>query len=414
MSLHTVANHMAAHGRGPDTQLVHMSDREVAGLQALAKAHGGSLTINPHTGLVEAGFLDRMMPTLLGAGLMYMTGGLGAGALTAGEIGMGVGALQTARTGSLKEGIQAGLGAYGGAGLASGFGAGAPSTAAPTNAPVTAPAPVPPATVAPPTTFTPDYALQAPAGAGAPTLTAGTGAPTLTAPADAASTFGSPSGMSNTARIEAAGNTGSYADRINAAGAAPTSGPSGIGSLTNKEALKYGAASLGSMVDTTPKPIPGVEEYNGPLSKYRMADDYQPYDVQQPNPYYAAQYKTYAVGGDVSQDPNMQQVPAFDPVVRMAGGGLPSLGGYSDGGRMLKGPGDGMSDSIPAQIGGKQPARLADGEFVVPADVVSHLGNGSTDAGSRQLYKMMDRIRQQRTGKKHQAPEVNPRKAMPA
>jgi hypothetical protein len=97
-----------------------------------------------------------------------------------------------------------------------------------------------------------------------------------------------------------------------------------------------------------------------------------------------------------------------------AQGGISSLGGYSDGGRLLKGPGDGMSDNIPAQIGSKQPARLADGEFVVPADVVSHLGNGSTDAGAKQLYKMMDRIRAQRTGKKKQAPEVNPAKAMPA
>jgi len=97
-----------------------------------------------------------------------------------------------------------------------------------------------------------------------------------------------------------------------------------------------------------------------------------------------------------------------------AGGGISSLGSYSDGGRMLKGPGDGMSDNIPAQIGSKQPARLADGEFVVPADVVSHLGNGSTDAGARQLYGMMDRIRAQRTGKKKQAPRVNPKKAMPA
>ena len=121
MSLHTLAKHMAAHGRGPDTQLVHMSPREVAGLQALAVAKGGSLTVNPHTGLVEAGFLDRLMPTLLGAGLMYATGGLGAGALSATEIGMGVGALQTARTGSIMDGIKAGLGAYGGAGMMGGF-----------------------------------------------------------------------------------------------------------------------------------------------------------------------------------------------------------------------------------------------------------------------------------------------------
>jgi hypothetical protein len=94
-------------------------------------------------------------------------------------------------------------------------------------------------------------------------------------------------------------------------------------------------------------------------------------------------------------------------VVGAARGGLADLGGYSDGGRMLKGPGDGMSDSIPGVIGRKQPARLADGEFVVPADVVSHLGNGSTDAGAKRLYAMMAKVRTARTGKKKQAPAVN-------
>ena len=91
-----------------------------------------------------------------------------------------------------------------------------------------------------------------------------------------------------------------------------------------------------------------------------------------------------------------------------------SIGGYSDGGRMLKGPGDGMSDSIPAVIGKKQPARLADGEFVVPADVVSHLGNGSTDAGAKRLYSMMDKVRKARTGNKKQGKQINPEKYMPA
>ena len=97
------------------------------------------------------------------------------------------------------------------------------------------------------------------------------------------------------------------------------------------------------------------------------------------------------------------------------GGFVPSLGGYAAGGnpRLLKGPGDGMQDSIPANIGGKQPARLADGEFVVPADVVSHLGNGSTDAGAKKLYGMMDKIRRARTGKKKQAPEVKADKYLP-
>ncbi len=443
MSLHHAAQHLAAQGRGPDRTLVHMSPREVAGLQALAKAQGGSLTVNPETGLVEAGFLDRMLPTILGAGLMFATGGTSA-ALTPELIGMGVGGLQTARTGSLGKGLMAGLGAYGGAGMASGFGAGAPEVTpapAPAQAPVAAPAP-----------FTPDYSLQAPAGTGVTGVTmppaGSTGAPTLTAPVE--SPFQLNSGMSNADRIASAGNTGSLADRISAAGA-PTQ--SGIGSLTGKEAFKYGAASLGSMADTGPKPLPGEEHYTGPLSKYRMSDKYTPYDQQQPSPYYTPQYQTYAGGGPVEQMSNDNaigantgypmanmhqgvystpyQTPVSQNVVQgvadtgvnsmtgeenrfAGGGGISDLGGYSDGGRMLKGPGDGMSDSIPAQIGGKQPARLADGEFVVPADVVSHLGNGSTDAGAKQLYKMMDRIRQQRTGKKKQAPEVHPGKAMPA
>jgi len=85
----------------------------------------------------------------------------------------------------------------------------------------------------------------------------------------------------------------------------------------------------------------------------------------------------------------------------MARGGMAqqfNLGDYSDGGRLLRGPGDGVSDSIPASIGGKRPARLADGEFVVPARIVSELGNGSTEAGARKLYAMMDRIQKARRG----------------
>jgi hypothetical protein len=77
-------------------------------------------------------------------------------------------------------------------------------------------------------------------------------------------------------------------------------------------------------------------------------------------------------------------------------GGISSLGTYSDGGQLLRGPGDGVSDDIPAQIGARQPARLADGEFVVPARVVSELGNGSTDAGAKRLYAMMDRVQNNR------------------
>jgi hypothetical protein len=81
---------------------------------------------------------------------------------------------------------------------------------------------------------------------------------------------------------------------------------------------------------------------------------------------------------------------------KASGGGISDLGSYSDGGRLLKGPGDGVSDGIPAQIGARQPARLADGEFVVPARIVSELGNGSTDAGAKRLYAMMQRVQAKR------------------
>jgi osmotically inducible lipoprotein OsmB len=103
-------------------------------------------------------------------------------------------------------------------------------------------------------------------------------------------------------------------------------------------------------------------------------------------------------------------------IAKATGGSVGSkynLGSYSDGGRLLKGPGDGMSDNIPASIADKQPARLADGEFVVPADVVSHLGNGSTDAGAKHLYKMMDNVRKARTGRKSQGKQIKADKYLP-
>jgi len=155
----------------------------------------------------------------------------------------------------------------------------------------------------------------------------------------------------------------------------PVAGPAGAGAFTS------------AMFNKPPGPDE-EEEYRGPLSDFRYSrSSYTPFRA--------------ASGG------------LMDTAVarRMAGGGL---GSYSDGGQTLQGPGDGMSDSIPATIGGRQPARLADGEFVVPADVVSGIGNGSTDAGARQLYSMMDKVREARTGRTRQAPEINPRRMMPA
>ncbi len=154
--------------------------------------------------------------------------------------------------------------------------------------------------------------------------------------------------------------------------------------LSDKQKLLAGGAGIagiGMISDQMRGGVRKKKDYEGPLSRFKYnPDTYVPY--------------SYASGGQT--------------------GGIASLGSYSDGGRMLKGPGDGMSDNIPASIGGKQPARLADGEFVVPADVVSHLGNGSTDAGAKQLYSMMNKVRKARTGNPKQGRQITAGKYLPA
>ena len=108
---------------------------------------------------------------------------------------------------------------------------------------------------------------------------------------------------------------------------------------------------------------------------------------------------------DLSMETGIDEALTKDTGLRLL-----AEGGYLDGGNV----GDGMSDDIPATINGNQPAALADGEFVVPADVVSHLGNGSSNAGSRKLYEMMDEVRRARTGREQQGKEINAERYMPA
>jgi hypothetical protein len=212
---------------------------------------------------------------------------------------------------------------------------------------------------------------------------------------------------------------------ISGVGAGAGAGASLIPGISNST-LGYGAAGLGLMglmnQDKKNYGTPTNTNWDGgSLSKFRYSPDrYNPDTVTPPNPHYQAQYVDRRNPPDVGtpmtpyQPVMMAASGGLMDDVDFAGGGLADLGGYSDGGRMLKGPGDGMSDSIPATIGRKQPARLADNEFVVPADVVSHLGNGSSDAGAKKLYSMMNNVRKARTGKKKQAPQINASKYMPA
>lgn len=184
--------------------------------------------------------------------------------------------------------------------------------------------------------------------------------------------------------------------------AAPT-GPIAFDPVThryiNTPAVTAPAAPAGIAAlpqQTTGNNLVGGGAANGGLMRYAMGGGIGSY---YPSP-------DDGQGGQHPQDtmmgahPSVSMGPAY-PMQGIqsnyaTGGGIGDLGSYSDGGRLLKGPGDGVSDDIPAQIGDKQPARLADGEFVVPARIVSELGNGSTDAGAKRLYAMMDRIQNNR------------------
>jgi type IV secretion system protein TrbL len=467
-----------------------MSKNEIKGLQQLAMAHGGSLTINPDTGLVEAGFLERALPLVAAAAATYFTAGAAAPALagmltgvggmsaataaTAGGIlaGAGSGALisgataatqgqdvgKAAMMGGIGGAIAGGVGAYGDA---STFAADATQKAALEGGTQAAGAGVTEgavqgagAAVTPPPTPT---GLSFDPGAGY-----GTGVPTggVPTPAQTSSFMQGDAGQLSGAQLGSSANT-----QLPAKSFYQGLEPNGIGRGLVQALPVAGLAEQG--------PTIGGQTTEDPMG-YGLSADFQRYQPATPNPYYKAKYPNYqtnpygaAEGGEIKEmakgglpadAPTMSNMKMFSDsdvntrglgaleaanyrnkklmgktgvkMAQMPQAGIKSLGGdfsdvgaaggtahlgdYSDGGRMLKGPGDGMSDSIPAQIGRKQPARLADGEFVVPADVVSHLGNGSTDAGAKQLYAMMDKIRSARTGKKKQAPAVKANKFMPA
>jgi len=540
-------------------------------------AHGGSLTINPETGLPEAGFLSSILPMVLGAGAMMIPGLQSVGAA---GIGLGIGGLQALRTGSLKKGLMAGLGAYGGAGLAGGLtaagaasGAGAAGAGTPK---ILGGVPAQPATFfgnlaqagqgftalptseAARTAFMGNAASKGVAATGvgglkglgmaglaaaAPMMmetttkqpeiktdkdmgqryqfNAGTQTPTPTpdvpgyenqsinfgkeqryfnpvyTPIDneaARRMYGFASGgpvedMSNANAIGM--NTGYPQADINAgAYATPYQQPISRDMIPNMQGAQFAEGGdvggytydpvtqmyvkKGGEGATMVSPVGGISGASGSADLTRS-----PFDdltIDQRAAYYADNpreskvastlaelFKDYTVlgkaasyfdpigtgermaslrgvglgpdgqmarnnmvaeansrlgntpvnlslpgyptyTGDQPGDYDGQQVSAESAVngpgdgtsADFAQGGISHLGDYSDGGRLLRGPGDGISDSIPAMIGKKQPARLADGEFVVPARIVSELGNGSTEAGARKLYAMMDRVQKAR------------------
>ena len=465
MSLHHLAKEVQSKGRGRDTMLVHMSPREVAGLQALAMAHGGKLSINPDTGLPEAGFLEQVLPVVAAGALTYFTAGAAApvlgealaGTALAGSQGLlagaGIGALvgggmsalqgrgfgQGALMGGLGGAIAGGLGAFGGP---SPFDV--PTTPTVPEVPVAPGAPAPTSGVAPTPAPTPTPVVSTPSATFAPPV------PTFEAQQAAmaaqqaqmaqAGTLTSGIDLGGVGATPAAMAPGSTVP-LAVSGTAPAATAAPGMSMAAKAALGLGGLGLvSSLVDRGRFGVPAPEQYTSPIA--RISPDFRGYEPPRPNPYYQARYPVYGASGGVvalagggspvermsamdqqkgmypqgmmdktyyatpTQRPASMEVVQSDydtpinPITgigpQFAKGGISDLGGYSDGGRLLRGPGDGVSDDIPAQIGARQPARLADGEFVVPARIVSEIGNGSTDAGARKLYAMMDRVQNAR------------------
>ena len=568
MSLAHIANHLASQGRGEDTHLVHMTGKELAAMQQLAEKHGGSLTINPKTGLPEAGFLSSVLPMVLGVAGAAM--GIPTPLLMAG-IGIG----DYAMTGSLTKGLMAGLSAWGGAGLAdsiANFGADAAATAGsaggdqavqqaasseaiPTetgsiSSSTYQPVPQPPSSLADAQaafkagTMSPEQYAQVAqtyasgyagaanavpqglsalstgsglsdfasqnygkiAAAAAPILTTGLTKQPYVPPAGGSNTnpFGLKSISSNftgqfpsqpnpayaaqypnyVARpYVAAADGGLMSDKLNfAAGGSYPMSQQDTSRYATPSQMPVGAQQVAASYEPQTNPLTGEMTANmakggiaafadgGPNYGNMMQDSEEIQRgiqmatrrpvVETPAPDVGINYDEpelarldpasrarkilenlsatsrvklakglpqAGVLGAISTDPVMAQQQQAEEqskqaIVQEAQGGLMGyakggeshLGDFSDGGRLLRGPGDGVSDSIPATIAGKQPARLATGEFVVPARIVSELGNGSTDAGAKRLYAMMDRIKAKRAKTKDIAADTKAYKFLPA
>ena len=399
-----IAQGLASLGRGPDTELVHMTRGEVHGLQQLAMSQGGSLTINPHTGLVEAGFLSSILPMVAGAVANYYFPGSGM------YVGAALGAA-TNKQNPLMGGLMGGISGYGSGNLASGFENAGLNVANAANTEMAN------QSILATNMMSPEFLAQG------------------SVPSAAAAVIPPPTDFSNrmtniATGVAQAGNSpmdwltnpaDKYANATNTAmtaapliyagmglGEQPTLGPGGTG---DKQAsyynVNYSPGTRNPRFGEPGEPYFVGGGYSGGAYSptYRAAAGGQVPNLTQRYPQSDVVGDYYGVS---PQSPGGAEVlsgygPKIDPFTgeqKLAVGGIAGLqtDTYAAGGRLLRGDGDGVSDSIPAVIQGARPQRaaLADGEFVLPARIVSEIGNGSTEAGARKLYAMMDKIQERR------------------
>ena len=431
-----MAQQLQSQGRGEDSMLIHMTPEEVNSLQGLAMAHGGSLTINPETGLPEAGFLKKLLPTLLGAALTAT--GIGA-PLAAGLVAAG----SVAKTGSLKKGLMAGLSAYGGASLAGGVGLGGSISknafgalsdkAGILGSNMGAGA----ATGFSKVALSPEILAQSAAEGG--------GAVPLSSAAAKQGLAGIAQGFGDTAKAGLpSGILSKAAPRIAAMGLMQgVSGamtPSGGGSVApdgridnsfqgpyyaqdRKQIMDPNGANsskqrrffevdmpeiyntMGQVVQPGSHTVRGTQIMQpvlNPSAKKAKDDKGKPMYSFQPVTYMggvdpAEEAMGYAGGGEVELSDGAFVLDAR--TVSEIGNGSSNAGLEAlrrIGGRPVEGMGDGVSDSVPARIGRDQPARVARDEAIIPADAVRRIGKGNAKRGADKLYSLMDKAHKAR------------------
>lgn len=377
MSLHDIAKQVQSKGRNSDKVLVHMTPEELGGLQHLAMAHGGSLTINPETGLVEAGFLKKILPMVAGAVLTPLTGGL-INPMNAGLIIGGVGAgLKAMKGGSLKEslmsGLKAGMSGYGGAGIGSslaGMGAKAAGSSLVPNSMLK-------------TTGTLGGKLT-------PNL-ATMSAPSANTAMSRLGTVGS--------GIKALGQTGGLSTF--GKGVMDSVGVVGVGGVLSglthaltpsQKAAGMTPESMADNMQYTPpnptmrKPVFNAREFDPMTGEGSKESSYFPDDAVALSERLERLNapKKAAKGGEIGMK-NGDFVLDARTVSEIGNG---SSGAGKEilarmGGLPVDGPGDGVSDSVNANIGGVQKARVARDEVIIPRKLVEAMG------GAEKLYALM-------------------------
>ena len=424
-----MAQQVQSQGRGEDTMLVHMTPNEVNSLQGLAMAHGGSLTINPITGLPEAGFLGNILkklaPTLIGAALAATGVGapLAAGLVAAGSV---------AKTGSLKKGLMAGLSAYGGASLAGSVGLGGSIS-----------------NNAFGTLGSKSGILGANMGAGATSALSAEAADFARLGGEGVAKVAAKKGLAGVAQRFGqtaaqglpGGIIGKAAPMIAASGlmkgvtgamtpsGGSVSGPEGQvdnsyqgpyyaqdrkrildpnGPLSSKQRRHFAVDmpeiynTMGQVVQPGSQTIRGTQimqpVLNPNAKKGQPMYNYVPVAYQGGvDPNEEEEATGYARGGEVQLSDGAFVLDAR--TVSEIGNGSSNAGMEAlnrMGGRPVQGPGDGVSDSVPARIGMDQPARVARDEVIMPANVVRRIGQGNPQRGADKLYALMDKAHKAR------------------